>query len=252
MDKVSGLTREIHSSRASTHRRGDGSGAASTATRTGPTMQQHGRHPRLAQHRQAHAAGPSGARPATLSQTVRDQLGQRRGRRPTRTSAPGRSAPTARRLGVRLRSRGTRAAPKWLAACAWATASGSSSDITVAPRRRSSRARVRVRALSPPNWPTTTRHVGHGLEAGAQALALADGGDARGRCRSGRLTRIERPHGVGAAHAVGGDAAVRLEVRQRARPCAGRRCRRPGRSRSRGAPDATAARRRRRRAGSAR
>ena len=76
-------------------------------------------------------------------------------------------------------------AAKWLAAVAWATASGSSSDITVAPR-------MAQLARKSPGQGTETAELadddpalGDRAEPGPEPLTLAHGGDARARRRSG-------------------------------------------------------------------
>ena len=93
---------------------------------------------------------------------------------------------------------------------ACATASGSSSGITVAPQFASERAGEPAEA---PELPDHHAAVGHRVETGSETLTLANGAD------SGPGTRLPaHPHdaadGLWPAHAVGGDAAVRLEVGQ--------------------------------------
>ena len=118
-----------------------------------------------------------------------------------------------------------------LAAAAWAAASGSSSVQRRWRRAGAAPAPARGQRARPPNWPTTTRQVGQGPGRVEQALALAQ------RRRPGPAHRSDEPRTQGAdrvgPHTPSGAGRSCAGSPRAPARCAARRCRRPGRSRSR-------------------
>jgi hypothetical protein len=218
-------------------------GVASVAARTGPSVSS------TAGIRVSRSTGrrmplTAGARPATPCANCGDQLGQHSDHRRTRTWAPGRSG---RRRSARA---GLEAdvdvGLEVVGRHCLCDGIGLVERHHVAPRWRSSRPSVRVRPLRPPNWPSTTRQVA--TEANpAQTLPLAQGGDA-GPVPVWPLTRMMTRR-VSGPHTPSAGTPQFDWKSSSARPCEGRRCRPRARSRSRGAPNETGGRRRRRRAG---
>ena len=85
-----------------------------------------------------------------------ESVGQRATARRFERRAPRSSRRSATRLGAGLEA-DVDGGRERLAVAAWAGGSGSSIAVTVAPRWRKRVRHRRVSALSPPNWPTTTR-----------------------------------------------------------------------------------------------
>ena len=158
------------------------------ATRTGPNDALHGRHPGLAEHRQAHAARLRASDRRAGCKSVGDQLGQRASagrferRHPVELNRCARLGAGSRSRGRRRRRSGWRQWPGPRRRARRATS----------PSRRAGAVRatsVLVRALSPPNWPTTMRHWATDPKPGAQAARARGRRRPRGRHRSASSSR---------------------------------------------------------------